>query len=158
LRVVGLLVAKDPPLVRAGNAAQTPLLTAALGEREGTEDDRDRRTVERILVPAREGLAVGLLHPPRHAPAAEVRPDQVLEDVEDIWILGDVENPRTQKMGLRLHLLDVGHARLQRLEPLTVVAGAPRAPRAPPRQGTRPPGPLHPGGRLGPRPGLPPPR
>ena len=134
LGIVGLLVAKDPPPVRAGNAAQTPLLTTALGEREGTEDDRDGRAVERILVPPREGLAVGLLHPPRHAPAAEVRPDQVLEDVEDVGILGDVEHPRTQKMGFRLHLLDVGHARLQRLEPRTVVAGALGAHRAHRRQ------------------------
>src|SRR5215471_12367869 len=68
-------------------------------------------------MPAREGLAVGLLHAPRHAPATEVRADQILEDVEDARILGDLQHPRAEQVRLGLHLLDVGHARLEALEP-----------------------------------------
>jgi len=66
----------------------------------------------------------------RHAPAADVGTDQVLEDIEDVRVLGDLEHPRAEEVGLRFHLLDVGNARLQRLEPLAVAARALRAHRA----------------------------
>jgi hypothetical protein len=75
-------------------------------------------------VPAGEGLAIGFLHAPGHAPAADVGADQVLEDVQDVRILGDLQHPRAEQVRLRLHLLDVGHACLQRLEPLPVLPRA----------------------------------
>jgi hypothetical protein len=75
-------------------------------------------------MPAREGLAVGLLHAPRHAPAADIGADEILEDVEDVGILGDLQHPRAEQMRLRLHLLDVGHPGLEGLELVAVVARA----------------------------------
>ncbi|MGH7366784.1 MAG: hypothetical protein ACREK9_10270, partial [Candidatus Rokuibacteriota bacterium] len=48
--------------------------------------------------------------------AQDVRPDQVLEDVEDVRILGDLQHPRAEQVRLRLHLLDVGDACLEALE------------------------------------------
>src|SRR5439155_27150684 len=101
-----------------------------LGERTGPRLHRSAGAVEQSLLPARDGLAVGLLPPPRDAPAADVRADQVLEEVEDVRILGDVEYPRAQQVRLRLHLLDVRRARLERLEPLAIVARALGAHRA----------------------------
>src|SRR4030095_9560146 len=72
-RVVGLLMGQDAPLVRARDAAQTALPAPAPGGPRGPGAPGDGRAVVRVLVPAREGLAVGPLHPPGHAPAAEVR-------------------------------------------------------------------------------------
>jgi hypothetical protein len=54
------------------------------------------------------GLTVCVLHAPRHAPASEVGADEVLEDVEDVRVFGNLQHPRTQQVGLGLHPLDVG--------------------------------------------------
>src|SRR5712691_68759 len=134
-RIVALLVLEDAPLVRAGNAAQAAVIRSAVREREGAQDYGERRAVGRVLVPAGERLAVGLLHAPSHAPAAKIGADQVFEDVEDVRILGDVEHPRAEEMRLGLHLLDVvGEARLQRLEARAIRGRALRAHRAYGRQ------------------------
>ena len=128
--ILARLVRQDAPLVRAGDAAQAALLDAALRQGERPEHDGIRAAVGAVLVPAREGLAVGLLHPPGHAPAAEVGTDQVLEGVEDVGILGDLEHPWAEQVRLRLHLLDVGDARFERIELPAVVRGALGAHRA----------------------------
>src|SRR5262249_13919688 len=82
-----------PPSGRAGCPAHPPLPAPPPGGRGGPAPPRRAGAVVGVWVPAREGLAVALLPPPRHAPAAEVRPDEVLEDVEDVRVLGDLEHP-----------------------------------------------------------------
>jgi hypothetical protein len=98
LGIVALLVLEMTPLVRARNAPQASLVRPARGQREGPEHHRHRRAVHGVLVPSRDGLGVGLLHPPRHAPAADVGSDQILEDVQGMGILGDVEHPRAEEV------------------------------------------------------------
>ena len=126
-----------PHVCEPGTPRRHPCSTPQSDRASAAEHHRQRGAVGRVLVPAREGLAVGLLHAPRHAPAPEVRADQVLEDVEDVRVLGDLQHPRAEQVGLGLHLLDVG--RRAPRAPRTSRDSAARAPALIARTGERQP-------------------
>src|SRR5579883_340928 len=122
-RVLGIGMRQNAPLMRARNDAQTPLARAAFREGQRAEgENRLDAAIGGVLVPAGEGLAVRLLDAPGHAPAQDIGSEEILEDVEDARMLGDVDDPGAKKMGFALQLLDVlGVAPLEILEPRSVV-------------------------------------
>src|SRR5438046_7321391 len=114
-------------LVRARNHLHAAGLDRGVGERDpgGHLQGRLDAEVGRILVPAHIGRVASVLGPDREMEQTDIRTDDVLDGVEDGWMVDDLVDPGEQEM--RLEIVPFGEfSALGRLELLHGASVPPR--------------------------------
>src|SRR5881397_1808656 len=114
-------------LVRARNHLHAAGLDRGVGERDpgGHLQGRLEAEVGRILVPAHIGRVASVLGPDREMEQTDIRTDDVLDSVEDGWMVDNLVDPGEQEM--RLEIVPFGEfSALGRLELLHGASVPPR--------------------------------
>src|SRR5438132_9193080 len=125
LAVLGVMELAE--LVRARNHLHAAGLDRGVGERDpgGHLQGRLEAEVGRILVPAHIGRVASVLGPDREMEQTDIRTDDVLDGVEDRWMMDDLVDPGEQEM--RLEIAPFGEfSALGRLELLHGASVPPR--------------------------------